>query len=139
MNPHQFVGLVGPANEFAMNSLAMHFACILIAGGHTLPSRLFMDVLLHKAKTLQEYIKTQHIGICLTANIRAQSAIFRIYDTFTANVNLVLRFTITNTLDLENCLFELYTEIHTLVDSFLPEEEDDDMPPAGGHTKQFLN
>ena len=88
-----------------------------------------MDVLLNKAETLQEYIKTQHIGICLTVYIRAQSAIFRIYDTFTTNTNLLLRFTITNTLDLENRLFELYTEIHTLVDSFLPEEEDDDMPP----------
>ena len=43
-------------------------------------------------------------------------------------MNLLLRFTITNTLDLENRLFELYTEIHALVDSFLPEEEDDDMP-----------
>ena len=58
MNPHQLVGLVGPANEFAMSSLAMHFTRILIAGGHTLPSRLFMDVLLNKAKTLREYIKT---------------------------------------------------------------------------------
>ena len=52
MNQHQLIGLVGPANEFAMNSLAMHFAHILIAGGHTLPSHLFMDVLLNKAKTL---------------------------------------------------------------------------------------
>ena len=52
MNPHQLVGLVGPANEFTINGLAMHFARILIAGGHTLPSHLFMDVLLNKAKTL---------------------------------------------------------------------------------------
>ena len=44
-------------------------------------------------------------------------------------MNLLLRFTTTNTLDLENRLFELYSEIHALVDSFLPEEEDDDMPP----------
>ena len=58
---------------------------------------------------------------------------------FTANTNLLLRFTITNTLNLENHLFEPYTEIHTLVDSFLPEEEDDDMPPTGGHTEQILN
>ena len=128
MNQHQLIGLVGPAKEFAMKGLAMHFVHILIAGGHTLPSCLFMDVLLDKAETLREYIKTQHIGICLTVNIRAQSAIFQIYDTFTANTNLLLRFTITNTLDLENHLFKLYTEIHTLVDSFLPEEEDDDMP-----------
>ena len=41
---------------------------------------------------------------------------------------MLLRFTITNTLDLENRLFELYSEIHSLVDTFLP-EEDDEMPP----------
>ena len=52
MNPHQLVGLVGPANKFTMNGLAMHFACILIAGGHTLPPHLFMDVLIDKAETL---------------------------------------------------------------------------------------
>ena len=52
MNPHQLVGLVGPANNFAMNSLAMHFAQILIADGHTLPPHLFMDVLTEKSQTL---------------------------------------------------------------------------------------
>ena len=137
MNQHQLIGLGGPANDFAMNGLAMHFMHILMAGGHTLSSRLFMDVLLDKAKNLREYIKTQHIGICLTVNIRAQSAIFRVYDTFTTNTNLLLRFTITNTLDLENRLFELYTEIQTLVESFLPEDEDDDMPPLEDIPNEF--
>ena len=129
MNPHQLVGLVGPANEFAMNGLAMHFAQILIKDGHTLPPNLFMDVLTEKSPTLREFIRTQHVGLCFTANIRAQLATIRIYDMFTANSNLLLGFTITNTLDLENHLFELYTEIHALVDSFLPDEEDEDMPP----------
>ena len=50
MNQHRLIGLGGPANDFAMNGLAMHFAHILMAGGHTLPSRLFMDVLLNKAE-----------------------------------------------------------------------------------------
>ena len=77
MDQHQLIGLGGPANDFAMNGLVMHFACILIAGGHTLPSCLFMDVLLDKAEKLREYIRTQHIGICLTVNIQAQSAIFQ--------------------------------------------------------------
>ena len=54
MTQHQLIGLGGPANNFAMNSLAMHFTRILIAGGHTLLSRLFMDVLLDKAEKLQE-------------------------------------------------------------------------------------
>ena len=91
MNPHQLVGLVGPANEFAMNGLAMHFTHILIAGGHTLPPCLFMDVLLNKAETLREFIRIQHIGFCLTTNIRAQSAIFRIYDTFTTNAESTIK------------------------------------------------
>ena len=129
MDQHELIGLGGPANDFAMNGLVMHFAHILIAGGHTLPLCLFMDILLDKAKKLQEYIRTQHIGLCLTVNIQAQSAIFRVYDTFTATTNLLLRFTITNTLDLENHLFKLYTAMQTLVESFLPEDEDDDMPP----------
>ena len=111
MNPHQLVGLVGPANEFAMNGLAMHFAQILIVDGHTLPLHLFMDVLTEKSQTLREFIKIQHVGLCLTANIRAQSATIRVYNMFTTNINLLLRFTIMNTLDLENHLlvFRFYS------------------------------
>ena len=127
MDPAILFGDVDPANNFTMNGLPMHFVHILIADGHTLPPHLFMDVLTEKSEILKEYIQIQHVGLCLTANIRAQSAAIRIYDTYTANINLLLRFTITNALDLENCLFELYEEVHALVDIHLP-EEDDDMP-----------
>ena len=82
------LGDLDPANNFAMNGLAMHFTRILIADGHTLPPSLFMDVLIDKAETLQEFIRTRHIGFCLTTNIRAQLAIFRIYDTFTAPMQI---------------------------------------------------
>ena len=46
------LGDLDPANNFTMNSLAMHFAHLLIADGHTLPPSLFMDVLIDKAETL---------------------------------------------------------------------------------------
>ena len=52
MNPHQLVGLVGSANNFTMNGLAMHFVQILIEDGHTPPLHLFMDVLTEKSQTL---------------------------------------------------------------------------------------
>ena len=43
---------------------------------------------------------------------------------------MLLQFTITNTLDLEDRLFELYEQIHTLVHGYLPSDEDDnDMSP----------
>ena len=74
MNPHQLVGLVGPANDFAVGSMPMHLAQILLQDGHTLPSHLFMDVLTEKAQTLLEFIRIQHVGLCMMVNIGAQAA-----------------------------------------------------------------
>ena len=65
----------------------------------------------------------------MMVNIRPQTATLRIYDTFTATLTQLFQVTLTNTLDLENQLFHLYTEIHTLVDSYLPDEEEDDNMP----------
>ena len=128
MNPHELVSLVGPANNFAVGSIPMHLTRILLQDGHTLPPHLFMDVLTEKTQTLLEFIRIRHVGLCMTANIRAQSATLRVYDTFTATITQLFQVMITNTLDLENQLFHLYMEIHALVDSYLPDEEDD-MPP----------
>ena len=122
MNPHELVSLVGPANNLAMGSIPMHLARILLQDGHTLPPHLFMDVLTEKTQTLLEFIRLRHVGLCMTANIRAQSATLQVYDTFTATITQLFQVTITNTLDLENQLFHLYMEIHALVDSYLPDE-----------------
>ena len=37
MNPHQLVGLVGPANNFAVGGMPMHLTQILLREGHSLP------------------------------------------------------------------------------------------------------
>ena len=58
MNTHQLVGLVGPANNFAVGGTPMHLAQILLQGGHTLPSHLFMTILMEKAQHLREFIRT---------------------------------------------------------------------------------
>ena len=130
MDPAMLFGHLDPANNFAMNGTPMHLARILLNDGHTLPPHLFMDVLTKKTQTLWEFIRIRHVGLCMMANIRAQTATLQIYDTFTATITQLFQVTITNTLDLENQLFNLYSEIHALVDSFLPDkEEDDDMPP----------
>ena len=74
MNPHELVGLVGPVNNFAVGGIPMHLTWILLQDGHTLPPHLFMDVLTEKTQTLLEFIRIRHVGLCMTANIRAQSA-----------------------------------------------------------------
>ena len=93
MNPHQLVGLVGSANNFAIGGTPMHLAWILFMEGHSLPPHLFLDVLVEKTQTLLEFIRMHHVGLCLTANIGAQMAIIWIYNTFTATITQLLQIT----------------------------------------------
>ena len=75
MNPHQLIGLTGPANNFAMGGIPMHFANILIAEGKPIPQVLFLDIMVEKTQLLIEHIKNHHLGLCLTANIGNNTAI----------------------------------------------------------------
>ena len=128
MNPHQLIGLVGPANNFAMGGVPMHLAWILLMEGQSLPKHLFLDVMIEKTQILVEFIKNHHLGLCLTANINGNTAVIWIYDNFTMGNTLLLQVTVSNLPNLENQLFQLYTEKHGVVHEFMP-EDDDEMPP----------
>ena len=52
----------------------------------------------------------------------------RMYDNFTTGNTLLLQVTVSNLWNLENQLFQLYTELHGIVHDFMP-SEDDEMPP----------
>ena len=128
MNPHQLVGLVRPANNFAMGGMPMHFARILLKDGHSLPKHVFLDIMVEKTQILIEFIKNHHLGLCLTANTGGNTAVVWVYDNFATMNTQLLQVTISNLPDLENQLFQLYTEIHGIVHQFMP-EDDDFMPP----------
>ena len=128
MNPHQLIGLVGLANNFAMGGVPMHLAWILLMEGQSLPKHLFLDVMIEKTQILVEFIKNHHLGLCLTANINGNTAVIWIYDNFTMGNTLLLQVTVSNLPNLENQLFQLYTEKHGVVHEFMP-EDDDEMPP----------
>ena len=75
MNPHQLVRLTGPANNFAMGGMPMHFANILIADGKPVPQTLFLEIMIEKTQLLIEHINNHHLGICLTVNIGNNDAV----------------------------------------------------------------
>ena len=128
MGPHQLVSLVGPTNNFAMGGLPMHLARVLLMEGKPLPKELFLEVMVEKTQILIDFIKNHHIGLCLTVNIGGNTAVIRVYDNFATINTQVLQVTISNLPDLENQLFQLYTEINGVVHDFMPEDYDD-MPP----------
>ena len=128
MNPHQLLGLTGPANNFAMGGIPMHFANILIANGKPVPQTLFLDIMVEKMQILMEHVNNHHLVLCLTANIRNNSAIVRIYDNFATVNTQILQVTIFNLPNIETILFQLYVEVTTILHDLMP-EEDNEMPP----------
>ena len=129
MNPHQLVGLTGPANNFAMGGLPMHFTNILIADGKQVPQTLFLDVMVEKTPILIEHVNNHHLGLCLTANIGINSAVICVYDNF-ATVN-------TQMLQVTQ-LFQLYVEVTAILHDLMP-KEDDEMPPLEGFSDEGLD
>ena len=130
MDPAMLLGDMDPANNFAMGRLPMHFAKILISQGKSIPTTLFLDVMVEKTQILIEHIKNHHLGLCLTANIGGNTAVICVYDNFAMVNTPVLQTTISNLSDLENQLFHLYIEINGIIHNFMlhisdmPELED---------------
>ena len=132
MNPHQLIGLTGPTNNYAMGGIPMHLANFLIADGKPVPQMLFLDIMVEKMQILVEHVNNHHLGLCLTANIRNNSAVICVYDNF-ADVN-------TQMLQSPTCptwrqLFQLYVEVTAILHDLMP-KEDDKMPPLENHTDE---
>ena len=63
-----------PANNFAMEGLPMAMVRALLLEGKPLPITLFLDVMVEKTHKLISHINNHHLGLCLTANIGANTA-----------------------------------------------------------------
>ena len=124
-NPFQLVGLTGPANNFAMGGLPMHFASILIANKKPVPHTLFREIMVEKTQILIDHVNNHHLGLCLTANIGQNSAVVHVYDNFAMVNTQMLQVTISNLPNLETQLFMLYTKITAILHDLMPEEDDE--------------
>ena len=124
MDPDMFIGMVDPANNFVMGGLPMHLTKVLLMEGKPLPKELFLDVLVEKTQILIKHIKNHHLGLCLTANIGGNTAIIGVYDNFTTVNTQIFQMTISNLLDLEDQLFQLYIEINGIIHEFMSDISD---------------
>ena len=104
MDPHQLIGLVGPANNFAMGGLPMHLTRVLLSEGKTLLKELFLDVMVEKTQILIEFFKKHRIALCLTTYIGWNTAVVRVYDNFATVNTLLLQVTVSNLPDLEKSI-----------------------------------
>ena len=126
-NPLQLVGLTGPANNFAMGGLPMHFASALIANEKPVTHALFREIMEEKIKILIDHVNNHHLSLCLTANVGQNSAVIRVYDNYATINTQMLQVTVSNLPNLETQLYMLYIEITAILHDLMP-EEDDEMP-----------
>ena len=128
MNPHQLIGLVGPANNFAMGGLPMHLAQPLLMEGKSLSKVLFLDIMVEKCQILVNFVKDHHVHLCVTANKGGNTTTICVYDKFATINTHIIQVTVLNLPNLEKQLFQLYTEVSAVVHDFLPDDIDS-MPP----------
>ena len=124
MNPHQLIGLVGPANNFTMGCLPMHLTQPLLMEGKFLPKVLFLDIMVEKCQILVNFVKDHHVSLCVTANIGRNTTTICVYDNFATINTQIIQVTVSNLPNLENQLFQLYTEVSAVVHDFLPDDID---------------
>ena len=84
--------------------------------------------MVEKTQILVEFIKNHHMGLCMMANIGANTAVVHVYDNFATIDTMLLQVTIANLLNLETQLFMLYTEVNDVVYHFIPDDLDE-IPP----------
>ena len=111
-----------------MGGLPMRLAQPLLMEGKSLPKALFLDIMIEKSHKLIDFVKDHHLGLCVTANINGNMAVICIYDNFTTVNSQLLQVTVSNLPNLENQLFQLYTEVNAVVHDFMPDDIDF-MPP----------
>ena len=115
MDPAMMLHDLDPANNFSMGGMPMAMAQALLLEGKPLPTTLFLDVMVEKTQKLISHINNYHLGLCLMANIGANSANIHMYDNFATINSQLLHITISNLPDLETQLWRLYVKVNGII------------------------
>ena len=105
------------AFEFAVNGLNMEFTIHLVADGCSIPHGLFVDILTEKCQMLHHHIKSSKDCLMLVANISGTMATIKLFDRNLMDSQL-LHCTISNLWDLEDQLYHLWIEVHSILKDY---------------------
>ena len=105
------------AFEVFVNGLNMEFAIHLIEDRCSIPNGLFIDVLTEKCQLLHQHIKSSRDFLMLVANISGTMATIKLFDKNLMDSQL-LYCTISNLWDLEDQLYHLWIEVHSILKAY---------------------
>ena len=105
------------AFEFSVNGLNVEFAMNLIVNGHSIPGRLFVDILTEKCQLIHKHIKSSKDCLLMVANINHTVATIKLFDRNLEDSQL-LHCTISNHCDLEDQLYKLWIEVCSILKDY---------------------
>ena len=105
------------AFKFSVNGLNMEFAIDLIMNGHSIPDRLFVDILTEKCQLLHHHLRTLKDCLMLVANVGSKMATIKIFDKNLIDSQL-LHCIISNLRDIEEQLYRLWIEVHSILKDY---------------------
>ena len=92
----------------------MEFAINLIAEGHDVPDKLFVDILTENCQLIHKHIKASKDCLMMVANISNTVATIKLFDRDLEDSQL-LCCTISNHKDLEEQLYHLWIEVQGIL------------------------
>ena len=92
----------------------MKFAINLIADGHDVPDKLFVEILTENCQLIHKHIKASKDCLMMVANISTTIATIKLFDRDLEDSQL-LYYTISNHTDLEEQLYHLWIEVQGIL------------------------
>ena len=105
------------AFEFSVNGLNMEFAINLVMNGHSITAGLFVDILTEKCQLLHHHLEASKDCLILVANVGSKMATIKIFDKNLVD-SQILHCTISNLSDLEEQLYRLWIEVHSILKDY---------------------
>ena len=102
------------AFEFAVNRPNMEFALNRIRVGHSVPARLFIDIMTEKCQLLNKHLHTTRDYLMIMASITNTTASIKFHNIYLEDSE-ICHVTLSNLPDLEDQLIHLWTEMRDLL------------------------
>ena len=103
------------AFEFAINGENMEFALYRLRDGHTVPARLFIDLIAEKCHLINKHLCRVTDHLVLMASITNTAASIKFYDINLEDDQQLVHVTLSDLPDLEDQLIHLWTEVCSLL------------------------
>ena len=102
------------AIEFAVSGETMDFTLDRIRNGHLTPPALFIEIIVEKCQLVNHHFLNTRDHLQILANVTNTAAPIKFHDMLLEDSELKI-VTISNTLDLEDQLIHLWTEVQQLL------------------------